>query len=43
MVLQSQNRIDDIIDIINGGSGTETITYPSTAGVDPHLQVLIQH
>ena len=27
MALQSQNRIDDIIDIINGGSGTETITY----------------
>ena len=28
-----QNRIQDIIDIIDGGSGTETITYPSTAGV----------
>ena len=28
-----QNRIQDIIDIIDGGSGTETITYPSISGV----------
>ena len=28
-----QNLFQDIIDIIDGGSGTETITYPSTAGV----------
>ena len=28
-----QNRIQDIIDIIDGGSGTETITYPTISGV----------
>ena len=33
-----QNRIDDIINIINGGSGTVSITYPTISGVDGALQ-----
>ena len=31
--------MDDIIDIIHGGSGTETIIYPNITVICPHLQL----